>query len=394
MFKWRKKLSRNAKWLLLTEPGWSIPMPWIFYYQSIYITALGISELEYGAYMSLSRGLAIVAPLMAMPVAAKLSLKKAFLVLDTLGNVGVLLPLVTGRRELVAVSFTFSGIVSSSAILWEVLLVEGTSSEALVAAYSIPTVIFLVGNSLTPLAGLILERLGLVNGFQILAALALSTFTAKTLVLAFRLEEPKTRLERGDGGGLREAIKLVALERKMLILLLFSVFSSVIYAIFSYQSLYLCDERGAGMNVEVAGLVPSFSSAVSLVALTIVTSKPQINRLGYLITSSLAGVISYGLYALSPIDPKLAFAAAVASGLRGAEFAVSRAYFVDLLEGSDAVAKGHAISLLYTLGNIVTIPAPTIVGFLYSIQPVNIWYLAISAALGQLLSIVLLTKQR
>ncbi|MCS7104370.1 MAG: MFS transporter [Thermofilaceae archaeon] len=394
MFKWRKKLSRNAKWLLLTEPGWSIPMPWIFYYQSIYVTALGISELEYGAYMSLSRGLAMVAPLMAMPVAAKLSLKKAFLVLDTLANAGVLLPFVTGRRELVAVAFTFSGIASSSAILWEVLLVEGTSSEALVAAYSIPTVIFLVGNLLTPLAGLILERLGLVSGFQILAALALSTFTAKTMVLVFKLEEPKTRLERGDRGGLREAVKLVALERRMLILLLFTVFSSVIYAIFSYQSLYLCDERGAGMNVEVAGLVPSFSSAVSLIILTIVTSKPQINRLGYLITSSLAGVISYTLYTLSPVDPKLAFAAAVASGLRGAEFAVSRAYFVDLLEGSDAVAKGHAISLLYTLGNIVTIPAPTIVGFLYSIQPVNIWYLAISAALGQLLSIVLLTKQR
>ncbi|MEM2795161.1 MAG: MFS transporter [Thermofilaceae archaeon] len=395
MLQWKKRLSGNAKWLIATEPGWSIPMPWVFYYMPLYLVMVGVGEIEYGALSSLSRGLSIAAPLFAMPVAAKLGLKRAFLVLDTISNVGMLLPLAVGKREPVALAFIFSGLAPSSAILWEVLLVEGTGSEALVAAYSVPGIIYLIGNLLTPLAGIVLNKFSLVEGYKLVVLTALSSFLAKTAILVVTLKEPGSKLERErEKDGLREAIKLIISDGRMRALLLFSVFSSVIYAVFGYQSLYLCDDRGPRMTVENASLIPSFSSTVSLATLTFVTAMSHLNRVSYLTTAAAAGVTAYILYALSSTRPALAFAAALASGLRGAEFSVSRAYFVDLLKGSDAVAKGHAISLLYTLSSIVTVPAPMLVGLLYSIHPVSIWLLALSASSGQLIVLTWLTKHK
>ncbi len=369
-------------------------MPWVFYYMPLYLAAVGVSEVEYGALSSLSRGLSIAAPLLAMPAAARLGFKRAFLVLDTLSNVGMLLPLAAGRGEVAALAFIFSGLMPSSAILWEVLLVEGTGSEALVAAYSVPSIIYLAGSMLTPLAGVVLNRFGLVWGYRLVALAALSSFLAKTAILAVALKEPGSGLGRKrEGSGLREAIELAASDDGVRALLLFSILSSVIYAVFGYQSLYLCDDRGARMTVEEAGLIPSLSSTVSLAILALVTTVSRLNRVGYLATAAAAGAAAYALYALSPARPVLAFAAALASGLRGAEFSVSRAYFIDLLEGSDAVAKGHAISLLYTLSSIVTVPAPALVGLLYSIHPVSIWLLALSASLGQLAVLAWLAKR-
>lgn len=393
MLRWRKRLSRNAKWLIATEPGWSIPMPWVFYYMPLYLVAVGVSEIEYGALSSLSRGLSLTAPLLAMPVAARLGFKRAFLVLDTLCNVGMLLPLVAGKGEVAALAFVFSGLMPSSAILWEVLLVEGTESEALVAAYSMPGIIYLAGSLLTPLAGVVLNRFGLVWGYRLVAMVALFSFLTKTAILAAALREPGSGLEGGgEGSGLREAVKLAASDGRVRALLLFSALSSVIYAVFGYQSLYLCDSRGARMTVEEASLIPSLSSTASLATLALVTAISQLNRVGYLTAAAAAGAAAYTLYALSSAEPALAFAAALASGLRGAEFSVSRAYFVDLLEDSDAVAKGHAISLLYTLGSAITVPAPALVGLLYSTHPVSIWLLALSASLGQLAVLAWLVK--
>ena len=391
MLRWRRKLARNAKWLLATEPGWSVPMPWVFYYQPLYMVALGASEVELGAYMSVSRAVSVAAPFLAVHLAARLGFKKAFLVLDTAANVGYLLLLLTGRRELFGLALALSALYAASGPLWEVLLVEGSDPEAFVALYSIPSVIYTVGSSATPLAGLLLERFGVVEGFRVVAAIALASFAAKTAVLAATLVEPRS--SPADGGrGLKPALRLAASDRRLLAFLVYSVIASVLFTVPSYLSLYLCDARGARLSVEAAGLVPTVSSAVSLAVLALVTLKPPVNRTPYLAFSAALGVASSLLYALSPAEPRLAFLAAALSGLRGAEFSVSRAFFMDLLEGFDAAARSQALSLLYTASGVFTIPAPTAVGYLYSVHPTLIWALAASAYASQLAIVLWLSR--
>ncbi|MEM4411991.1 MAG: hypothetical protein QXO66_04000, partial [Thermofilum sp.] len=142
MLKRRGKLGRNAKWLLLTEPGWSLPMPSIFYYQSIYVVELGFSEIEYGLLVSLLKGFSILTPFAAVPLASRVGFKRAFLLIDVLGNAGFLLPLISGKRELLPLAFAAGSLIAASSILWEVLLVTGTDEDALVTAYSISSVIY------------------------------------------------------------------------------------------------------------------------------------------------------------------------------------------------------------------------------------------------------------
>ena len=391
MLRWRRKLGRNAKWLLMTEPGWSIPMPWVFYYQPLYMVTLGVEEVELGAYMSASRAVSVVAPFLAVQLAARLGFKGAFLLLDTLANVGYLTLLVIGRRELFGLSFALAALYAASGPLWEVLLVEGSGSEAFVALFSIPSVIYVVGSSATPLAGLLLERFGIVEGFRVVAAIALASFAAKTAVLAVTLVEPRSSAVSGQRG-LGPALGLVASDRRLLAFLGYSVLASVLFTVPSYLSLYLCDARGAGLSVEAASLIPTVSSATSLAVLALVTLKPSTSRTPYLVLSATLGALSSLLYALSPAEPRLAFAAAALSGLRGAEFSVSRAFFMDLLEGFDATARGQAISLLYTASSVFTIPAPAVVGYLYSVHPTLIWALAASASLSQLAIVLWLSR--
>ena len=383
MLRWRRKLGKNAKWLLVTEPGWSVPMPWVFYYQPLYMVALGVGEIELGAYMSASRAVSVAAPLLAVHLAAWIGFKRAFLVLDTVANVGYLLLLILGKREFFGLALAISALYAASGPLWEVLLVEGSGPETFVAIYSIPSVIYTVGSSATPLAGFLLESFGVVDGFRVVAAIALASFTAKTAVLAVTLREPDAS-PISEERGLKRAFRLAASDRRLLAFLGYSILASVLFTVPSYLSLYLCDARGAKLSVEAAGLVPSLSSAASLTVLAIVTLKPPVSRTPYLALSAALGVLSSLLYALSSAEPKLAFAAAAVSGLRGAEFSVSRAFFMDLLEGFDATARGQALSLLYTASSVFTIPAPAAVGYLYSVHPTLIWVLAASASILQL----------
>lgn len=392
MLKRKGRLGRNAKWLLVTELGWSIPMPSVFYYQALYMTALGFREVEYGLLMSVSRGFSILAPLTAVPVASRLGFKRAFLVLDLLANVGFLTPLIVGRRELLPLAFVASSLLSASAILWEVLLVTGTDEEALVTAYSVPSVIYIAGSSLPPLAGMVMERMGIVEGYRLVAFAALASFLAKTAVLALALEEPREGAPR-DGisrPSFTRSIKAVLSDRSASMLLLYFVLSSILYSVFGYLSLYLHDERGARMSVEEVGFVSTISSLVSLLAVLTVTVRPP-NPLRYLILSATAGSLAYALFSLSSVVPQLAFAAAALSGLRGAEFSVSRALFIALL-GGGAVERGHAITLSYTLSNVVSVPAPALAGLLYSFHPVTIWLLALAATLTQIATLAMLRK--
>lgn len=391
MLKWRARLSRNAKWLLVTELGWSMPMPSILYYQPVYVTALGFSEVEYGLFASASRGFSIVTPLAAVPLASRLGFKRGFLLIDLAANAGFLLPLIAGARELVPVAFIFTSLLSASGILWEVLLVTGTDHEALVPAYSLPSVIYIVGSSLPPLAGAVMERLGVIDGYRLVAAAALASFLAKTAALAVKLEEPR---ESSPGvahsPSLRQSLKNVFSDSRLRLLLLYSTLSMILWSVLGYLSLYLCDARGARMRVEEAGLVSTVSSAASLLVIAAVTIRPP-NPVKYMLGATVASLLAHALYALSGAEPRLAFLAAALSGLRGAEFSVSRALFIGLLDSS-AIGRGHAISLAYTLGNIVSVPAPALIGFLYSVNPINIWVVAFSVTLAQLVSLALLRE--
>jgi len=391
VLRWRRKLGKNAKWLLATEPGWSIPMPWVFYYQPLYMVALGVGEVELGAYMSVSRAISVVAPFIATHLAVKIGFKRSFLVLDTVSNVGYLLLLIAGKRELLGLGLAFSALYAASGPLWEVLLVEGSDPETFVAIYSIPSVIYTVGSSATPLAGLLLESFGVVDGFRVVAVIALAFFVAKTAVLAVTLREPATSAP-SEKNELMRVLKLAVSNRRLFAFLVYSILASVLFTVPSYLSLYLCDTRGAKLSVETAGLIPTLSSAASLTVLALVTLRPPINRTPYLALSAALGVVSGLLYSLSSVEPRLAFIAAVLSGLRGAEFSVSRAFFMDLLKGFDTAARGQAISLLYTAGSVFTIPAPTAVGYLYSIHPTLIWALAASASILQLAIVLWLSS--
>jgi len=373
-------------------------MPWVFYYLPVYMSAFGVSGFDLGLLLSLSGGLSIAAPLFGTWLASRLGLKRAFLVIDTAANVGYLTPLiVASRREYFVVTYVCATLYSASSPLWETLLVEGTFQEARILGYTVTAVIYLTGSMLTPLAGLVLDRAGLVNGFRLIAAFALTTFLAKTAVLAFMLEEPET-VPSGSvkRPSLASAVRLVKGDSRLLSVLAYAVISSVLMqAIPSYLPLYLRDERGARLSLEEAGFIPTLSSVTSLAMLAYATLRPftQSRGLRYMLTTALSGSVAYTLYLAAMVEPRLAFVAAAVSGLRSVEFSASRTYLVNVVDESDPAAKSHVISLIYSLSSLVAIPAPTIAGAAFSYHPASIWGIALCLSVAEALIVLRLRRK-
>lgn len=126
-----RKMGNNAKWLTITEPGWSIPMPWVFYYQPIYMKAFGVTGFELGLLLTFSQALSIFSPLLGELFIARLGMKWTFLLIDTVTNAGYLLPLILAKSQadFVAV-YVFSALFAAVGPVWETLLAEGTAPRS------------------------------------------------------------------------------------------------------------------------------------------------------------------------------------------------------------------------------------------------------------------------
>ena len=377
-----RKMGNNAKWLTITEPGWSIPMPWVFYYQPIYMKAFGVTGFELGLLLTFSQALSIFSPLLGELFIARLGMKWTFLLIDTLTNAGYLLPLILAKSQadFVAV-YVFSALFAAVGPVWETLLAEGTAPEARAIGYSIASMLQLVSGLMTPLAGLLLTQCGIIEGYRMLATIALVAFLAKTAVLVFKLEEPKNRKKsEKDSVTITFAFKAMMRSRNLLLLSAFNVISSItVFTVPTYLPLYLEDSKGLALNPEEMGVIQAVSSAVSLVALFHILTRPYTpasyrQLLTVSVTAGIAGYITYLI--ATPQVKAIAFVAAAFLGIKYIEFTVARTFLVNAIDEVDPAMKSKVFSILYTANQAITIPAPALLGLAYTYNPRNLWILA------------------
>ena len=377
-----KKMGNNAKWLTLTEPGWCIPMPWVFYYQPIYMKAFGVTGFELGLLLTFSQLLSIFTPLADGFLIARLGMKRTYLIIDTLTNAGYLLPLILARTQtdFIAV-YIFSALFAAVNPVWETLLAEGTAPEARAISYSASSIINLIGGLMTPLAGLLLTHLGIVEGYRLLAAIALAAFLLKTAVLVFKLEEPRVdgAIEE-DGVGTFSALKTILYNRNLLLVSLFNIMTSITVSVLpTYMPLYLEDPRGLSLNPEEMGAIRSATSAASLLLLLYILISPYTPSLyrRLLALSASAGMAGYIAYLLAtPSARGIAFLAAALLGIKSTEFTLARTFLVNSIDEVNPAMKNNVLSILSTANQALTIPVPALIGLVYTHNPRNIWILA------------------
>jgi len=391
---------RNAKILVATEGFWGIPMSWVYFYRPIFLNqVIGLTEVQIGFLSAVLTFSTIVSPLAGGYLADRFGRKNVLMLFDTTSWLSSLAIWYWTRSMLFAfVAYVLEGLVSVIYSVWECMLVEDTAPEFRSGIYGIVLAINSVGSLSTPIAGYVIGSLGIDAGTRMLFLL---TFVVLVPMFAIRMvflretefgkQIMKERSFAGLGG-YRDSLVVIKRNCTIFVLLLMSVLSSFYYASVTYRPLFLINENGLGLSDELASLVPAASSISSLIMASFIVPKIT-SKAGYIKTLALGyglGCVSLLWLSLSPKGDLLsAVLSSVLLGVFSATaFSVFRAFLTNEIEAADSKARAKILSIAGTLTSLFGLPAPILVGYLFSLNP-RIPFMVVSATLGISLTMLL-----
>ncbi len=189
-----KSLRGNPRGCVYTEPLWGIPYNLYSPYISIYMLALGVSDKQIGAIVSISWGFQIVMALLSGVITDKLGRRLTTLIFDILAwSVPALISALAQNYWY----FLAAGIVNSvwriTHTSWNCLLVEDAEQSQLVDIFTWIYIANIIVGFISPLTGVLIGVFSLVPTIRGLYIFAAIMFTVKAIV-TYRMTE-----ETGQG---------------------------------------------------------------------------------------------------------------------------------------------------------------------------------------------------
>ncbi len=371
-----KRVKGNARALLLTEPFWSIPMPWLLYYLPVFLSRIGLSEVQIGSIVAFSSLLNIICPPLSSWFSRKLGFKRAFLLLDSAGWMAWLMTWMLARNFMHAlIATSFMSLVAMSATLWEYLLMEGLDPDLRPSVYGAIQAVYLVGNLLTPLAGYVMSEFGFKKGYRLLCAIALLSLALMYLIRARLLKEPSSVASSPTS-------YLVVLRfyrhRRILISLLVNFvwyFQLTIWNTFFV--LYLTDSRALALDESQISVIPTISSTVQLLMTALITpglrSKAQVSALAASYLASAATITCLFIVPRGSLN-SIALFVLIDSMPSALMWPLNRALLMASVEGLEPESKARVIAITNMVSSLASAIAGPVGGFLFAQSPLLPFY--------------------
>lgn len=388
-----RKIGKNARVLIATEPLWSIPMNWVFFYRPMFLSiVIGLSSTEIGLLITIFNSLASIMPILGGYLADKFGRKIVLMLFDSVCWLTSLIIWAFSRNIWhVVLAYIIESCVSTIYSVWECLLVEDTDHEFRSIIYGSISAIWTIGSLMTPVAGYIIGIYGLDAGCRTLFMLAFFSLIPAFIIRQIYLQEPNltwrfTRESPFSGiKGYLRSLSIVRRDRAILVMLIIIIVAGFYSSSYAYFSLYLIHEDGLGLNENIASLIPFASSIVSLTLSMTVVSKlrSRDDCLKTLILGHGLGALAIFLFINSPkrFLPLAMLSAALLGFYSISAFSVSRTFLVNQIDSVDDRAKAKTLSLSVTLSSLVNLSTPTIIGYLFGLNP-KIPFMMIFAALS------------
>ncbi|MEM2969741.1 MAG: MFS transporter [Candidatus Bathyarchaeia archaeon] len=391
---------RNAKVLVATEGFWSIPMSWVFFYRPIFLNqAIGLSEVQIGLLSTILSVSMVVSPLVGGYLADKFGRKRVFMFFDSFSWLSSMIVWHWTQNVWHALTaYILEGFGSVVYSVWECMLVEDTTPKYRSSIYGTVSAIFNIGYLSTPVAGIIIGLYGIDSGTRMLFAISFASMTLMFTIRQMLLKETKLgqqiMKEKSFAGlkGYKESLSVMRKNRLILVLLLTSVLGSFYYASTTYLSLFLTHDNGLRLSSELASLMPTATAASALAVASLVVPKLS-SRASYIKILTIGyglGCVSLLFLSLSPAGSLLiaVFSGVVLGVYTSTSFSVSRTFLTNEIEFADARARAKILSITITLSSLLSLPAPTLMGYLFSINP-RVPFILASATLAVTLFMLL-----
>ncbi len=179
-----RRLRGNARGCVYTEPLWGIPFNLYSPYVSVYMLALGLTDVQIGLLASIGLVLQVFWALLSGPITDKLGRKRTTLIFDIISwSIPCLIWAVAQNFTYFLLGVIVNAVWRVTANSWQCLLVEDTDERLLVDIYSWIYIAGLLAAFVSPLTGFLIDKYSLIPTIRGLYVLSFVMMTAKFVIL-------------------------------------------------------------------------------------------------------------------------------------------------------------------------------------------------------------------
>lgn len=272
-----KMLTGNTRTSVIFEPLWGIPYTLYTFYLSLYMKEQGITDTQLGYLISVGFIASIIMSALGGFFTDRLGRKKTTIIFDLISWPGsLLLYLISGNFWMFALAQVVNSFSKIVGISWNLMLVEDADPPEQVAAYNLINAINISVGIFTPLAGILIRQMGIVNGEKILLIFATLSMTTMILWRNYFYKETKVGQEilnerKADRQNRSKKVRqlnlglLPSLLKKPLVCmaLTISILFNAYLPIGTFQSLYYAPYLTEVLNLDKSAIsILGFVSAV------------------------------------------------------------------------------------------------------------------------------------
>ena len=185
-------LRGNARACVYTEPLWGIPFNLYGPYISVYMLALGVTDIQIGLIASIGFFFQVVTALLSGVITDKLGRKRATLIFDILSwSVPTLIWAVAQNFTYFVIAAIINSVWRVTMNSWTCLMVEDAEPELLVDMYAWVYISGQMAVFFAPIAGILINQFSLVPTMRWLYLLAFFLMTTKFILLNTVVKETK-----------------------------------------------------------------------------------------------------------------------------------------------------------------------------------------------------------
>lgn len=364
--------------MVVTEGIAAIAFRWYGTYISLYMLALGVTEVQIGLLQSVLIFTKLVSTLLGGSVADRFGRKRVLVVFDILcWGIPMLLYGIAQNPWYFLIGRFINGFVYIVMPSFECLFVEDVPVENRPAVYGVLQFLTAAASLLAPVAGWLVARRGIVPAGRVIMLTTMTTSVAMAIVRQFTLREttigqqrmaatvgmaPLTMLrdyiEAIRGAVRNDRVRIYLVIRNLV------TFNSVMWMTFSI--IYMTDVRGIGLAESTVAIFPFISAWVTMGIILLAAHRLRGQRIfGNLVLGQVLSVAATLLFVLSP--PKNLWGpvlVAIGNAISGALFQSSnRSYWASLVGDQE---RASVFSASAALTSLFTLLAGPIAGSLYA----------------------------
>ena len=360
----------NARAVMLTEPMWGVPFHLYMAFASVYMLALGVTDVQIGLVTSVGLLFQVVFALLGGPITDKLGRKRTTLLFDLVAwSIPTLIWTFARGYDWFLAAAVMNSFYRITMTSWTCLFVEDSPRDKQVHYWAWVYVAGIIAGFFAPLTGVLIGRFSLVPTMRGVYFFAFVLMTLKFILLNIYSKETEVglrRIEETRGVGLIELLsqttkilRMIFTNRKILtalglflVLLIYNTIRNTFWSVLMTE--------GLGFEPEVIGWFPALRSVVMLAVYLLVLPQIDHERVNLNITAGFISVIVGTLFLV--LAPVRGYPMVITATILEASGVAILAPFMEALM-VHAVVPGERARII-SLNNVIVLALTTPFGWL------------------------------